>query len=100
MNERPAGVVRVTRIADERRSCENGGLSLETSPIRSKSTFRQFPGSELLPRVRSDGRETLGILFERYSGWVFGVAARVLGNGRDAEGLVRDVFVDVWQEAA
>lgn len=49
--------------------------------------------------VAAGNHHALGILYQRYSGSVFGVAARVLGNGCDAEDLVHDVFVEAWQKA-
>ena len=44
--------------------------------------------------------EALGVLFDRYSGLLLGLATRMLGRLEEAEELVHEVFVEAWRKAA
>ncbi len=49
--------------------------------------------------VRGD-RAALAALYDRHSPVLLAVAARVLGDRREAEDLLHDVFLEVWRHAA
>jgi len=53
---------------------------------------------QLLERVRAHDREAMTDLFDRYSGMVYSVAFRVLGDPGHAEDVMQDVFFKVWRE--
>lgn len=44
-------------------------------------------------------RAALGALYDRYSTVMLAVAARILGERREAEDLVHDVLLEVWRQA-
>ncbi|MDJ0655349.1 MAG: sigma-70 family RNA polymerase sigma factor [Xanthomonadales bacterium] len=43
--------------------------------------------------------QALELLYDRHSGRMLAAAVRLLGNRRDAEDLVHDVFLECWQRA-
>lgn len=43
--------------------------------------------------------EALGRLYDRHAPVMLSVGERVLGNRREAEDLLHDVFVEIWQKA-
>lgn len=51
----------------------------------------------LLARLRAREEAALGELYDRLSPWVLGVAYRILGDGDEADEVLSDVFVQVWQ---
>lgn len=44
--------------------------------------------------------ESLGDLHDRYAGLLLATGVRILGNRREAEDLVHDVLMEVWQKSA
>jgi len=55
--------------------------------------------SELICSVQRGDSGALGALYDRYAREVHRVACRLLEDGRDAEDLVHDVFLQVWSDA-
>jgi RNA polymerase sigma-70 factor (ECF subfamily) len=53
----------------------------------------------LLQHIAEGDRAALGELYDAYAPVVLAVAYRVLGSQREAEDLVHDVFLEVWQRA-
>ena len=49
--------------------------------------------------VKTGDRPALAELYDRYARQMLGVAYRILGNRRDAEDLLHDVFIEAWQRA-
>jgi RNA polymerase sigma-70 factor, ECF subfamily len=54
----------------------------------------------MLRVARSDDRQALSELYDRYGGLVYGAGMRYLGDRTLAEDLVQDVFISVWRNAA
>jgi RNA polymerase sigma-70 factor (ECF subfamily) len=52
--------------------------------------------SVLLRRLKSHDEQALGELYELYAPWVFGLALRILQDEGEAEEVLSDVFVQVW----
>lgn len=52
----------------------------------------------LAQRIRSGDREALGELYDRYASVSLATALRVVANREQAEDLVHDAFVTVWQK--
>jgi RNA polymerase sigma-70 factor (ECF subfamily) len=50
----------------------------------------------LLRRLKSHDEQALGELYELYAPWVFGLALRILQDDGEAEEVLSDVFVQVW----
>ena len=54
----------------------------------------------LLHRVAARDPEALAELYDRLSGVLFSTAVQMLGDPREAEEVIQDVFVQVWTRAA
>lgn len=54
----------------------------------------------LVQRIRHGDTDALGRLYDLSLGRVYGIALRVLGQAEDAEEVVSDVFVQVWESAS
>ncbi len=54
----------------------------------------------LVTAIQSGDRTAFARLYGRYAAWMLAVAYRVLQNRRDAEDLLHDVFIEVWNKAA
>ncbi|OFX20332.1 MAG: hypothetical protein A2V77_17110 [Anaeromyxobacter sp. RBG_16_69_14] len=53
----------------------------------------------LLAGVASGDREALSCLYDRYGGQLLAIGRRILGDRREAEDLLQDVFLEVWRQA-
>ena len=63
-------------------------------------TDRSQPNNDALlaQRIRSGEREALGELYDRYASVALAIALRVVTDREQAEDLVHDTFVAVWQK--
>lgn len=52
----------------------------------------------LIQRIRSGDESAMGDMYDRYSGIVYGVALRVLGNTTAAEDVLQEVFLQLWRK--
>ena len=55
--------------------------------------------TQLLGRIAAGDREAFGALYDLYSKPLFAFALRVLGNAPDAEDVLQEVFVQIWEKA-
>lgn len=53
----------------------------------------------LLPRVARGDADAVDACLERYTGLVWSLARRALRRTADAEDLVQEVFIELWQKA-
>lgn len=51
----------------------------------------------LVSAIRSGDEKAMGELYDRYSGIVYAVALRVLGDAAAAEDVLQDVFMQLWR---
>ncbi len=62
--------------------------------------MNQAVGDEaLIARLAAGDTAALSLLYDRYSGAVYSLAARIVGDRQVAEDLLQEVFVRVWQRA-
>ena len=54
----------------------------------------------LMSAMRSGDESALGVLYDRYSGVVYSVALRVLGDTGAAEDILQDIFIQLWRNPA
>jgi RNA polymerase sigma-70 factor, ECF subfamily len=54
----------------------------------------------LLRQIADRRPEALSELYDRYAPTLLGLARRILGNGADAEEVLQEVFVHVWNRGA
>jgi RNA polymerase sigma-70 factor (ECF subfamily) len=59
-----------------------------------------MPDTELIAQVARGQKLALGLLYDRHAGLLLAVLTRVLGDAHDAEDLLHEVFLEVWQRAA
>jgi len=59
----------------------------------------QWDEQELLRRVHHRDQEALRLLFRLHNGRVFALAYRILGNRHEAEEIVQEVFIRLWDKA-
>ena len=81
---------------------EDAGL---TSPGRTVTvtlvgTADSDEDSGLWQRVVDGDRAALGRLYDRYGGLMLALARRIMGDARESEDLVHDVFLEAWRQAA
>lgn len=55
--------------------------------------------AELFSRIVSGDRDAFGLLYDRYAPILFSFCVRILRDGRDAEDVLQEVFVQVWRDA-
>src|SRR6476646_12219371 len=67
--------------------------------MRVSGTQASDPKDEraLLARIRAGDESAMSELYDRYSGIVYGVALRVLGNTMAAEDVLQEVFLQLWR---
>ena len=56
--------------------------------------------ARLLHRIAAQDREALAEFYDQTSAVLFSTAARILGDAHEAEEVVQDVFVQIWNKAA
>ena len=69
------------------------------SPTRLRTACDEATLVALLGRIRFGDAEALGTLYDLALGRVYGLAMRVLRQPQDAEEVVSDVFLQVWDQA-
>ncbi len=72
----------------------------EPSAEAAAATERAHFDAELLRRMGRSDREAFAQLYDRFSRPLFATALRVLGNATEAEDIVQDVFLALWEKAA
>lgn len=77
-------------------------LSLPLMPVNPVShAASELPTDlELLQAVKQGQVESLGMLYDRYSRLVYGLAFKILGNSEEAEDVTQDVFLTLWRQNA
>ena len=65
--------------------------------VSGTQVSNQTDEAALIARVRDGDQAAMASLYDRYSGIVYGVALRVLGNTSAAEDLVQEVFLQLWR---
>src|SRR2546430_976495 len=55
--------------------------------------------AELVAAVATGDRKALAALYQRFAASLMAVGQRILGDRREAEDLLHDVFLEVWRQA-
>lgn len=63
-------------------------------------TSTEVTDAELLIRTGQGDSESLRQLYQRFGGVLFSTAYRVLNNAKDAEDVVQEAFVQIWDKAS
>ncbi len=80
-----------TRLASSSRRIDMSTETAETD---------QAHDIELLRKIGLGDRDSLSDLYDRYSTVLYSVALRVLNNQTEAEDLLQDVFIQIWEKAS
>lgn len=81
------------------------GKPTDFYPVTLKSTARKDDGSalngerHLIQRLQAGDRQAFDVIFSRYVNQVYRQAVKLTGNKADAEEVVQDVFLTVYQKA-
>ena len=67
--------------------------------LTQSSPHAEDPEPELVQRVQAGDTTAFDALFRQYCGKVFHQAARLLGNAAEAEEIVQEVFLAVYEKA-
>jgi RNA polymerase sigma-70 factor, ECF subfamily len=59
-----------------------------------------MPDTELIAQVARGQKLALGALYDRHAGLLLAVLTRVLRDREEAEDVLHEVFLEVWQHAA
>ncbi len=54
---------------------------------------------ELLRRIGVGDRDAFGVFYDRYSTLMFSVACKILNNSNEAEDVLQETFVQIWEKA-
>ena len=56
--------------------------------------------AQLLRRIAAQDREALAEFYDQVAALLYSTAARILGDAHEAEEVIQDVFVQIWDKAA
>lgn len=54
--------------------------------------------SRLLSAIQSGSQDAMASFFDRYSGLVYSIAMRVLNDSGEAEDVMQEIFIQIWQD--
>ena len=74
-------------------------MSTIASPAPAATYDAALTDTALLQLVAAGDHDSLDELHRRYSGVLLATAFRVLNNSRDAEEVVQEAFVQIWEKA-
>jgi len=55
--------------------------------------------AQLLRRIASGDRDAFGEFYDQYSGLLYAVALRILGDAAEAEDVLQEVFLQIWDKS-
>ena len=55
---------------------------------------------QLLRRIATQDRDALAEFYDQFGAVLFATAVRILGDAQEAEEVMQDVFVQIWEKAA
>ena len=67
--------------------------------MASEHSIDQDLEIELLRRGGDGDRRSFGVLYDRFSAVLFSAALQVLNDQREAEDVLQDVFIQIWDKA-
>ncbi|MCC6724745.1 MAG: sigma-70 family RNA polymerase sigma factor [Saprospiraceae bacterium] len=62
--------------------------------MSSEATEREL---DFVPMLKSGDEQAFALLYDNYSALLFGTILRIVGEQKDAENLLQDCFVKIWQ---
>lgn len=68
-------------------------------PEAANSKLAELDDVQLIQRIADRRQEAATELFDRYGGLMLGVARKIVGTTQDAEEVVQDALLQVWDQA-
>lgn len=59
--------------------------------------LQEISEEDIISALKTRQRDAVGILYDKYSGFLFGLIARIVHSGEIAEDLLQEVFVKIWK---
>lgn len=72
----------------------------DTPPNTGNGSRPQWDDQQLVRAIVERRQEAVGELYDRFSSMLMALAYRVLGNAQDAEEILQETFLQVWNQAA
>lgn len=73
--------------------------SPEERPAETNASTPEYADEAVMRRVQWGDKDALGLLFDRYSRLIFSVGLRILKDTSEAEELIQDVFLYVYEKS-
>ena len=70
------------------------------SPAPEPPEERQRVDAELMRRIAQGDKKAFGDLYDRFSGPLYGTALRIVRDPTEAQDIVHDAFVTLWEKAS
>lgn len=67
-------------------------------PARSATSGSGFPSEEFIESLRQKDRKAFEVLYDKYSGALYGLAMKILKNDNWAEDILQETFVRVYRK--
>lgn len=67
--------------------------------MQAKKPLVSDANQDLIARICMKDKCALETLYENYSGRMLGLAIHIMGNSSNAEDIIHDVFIEVWNKA-
>ena len=58
-----------------------------------------LPDEDLIDLLKAGSSEPIAVLFARYRRLVFGISMKILRDVAEAEDVVQDIFLEIWEKA-
>jgi hypothetical protein len=95
----PDGLVYSVAEKDDRGRVYARGPMSSVSPEPEPPEQREQVDGRLVQRIAQGDQEALAELYQRFSGPLYGTALRVLRDPAEAQDVVHDTFVTLWEKA-
>lgn len=82
------------------RSQSRERMTDSASPTPELPDDRQRIDAELMRRIAQGDKQAFAELYDRFSGPLYGAALRILRDPTEAQDVVHDAFVTLWEKAA
>lgn len=82
-------------VPDRDRLC-NGDFSVKTERVVDESLTADL---DLLRRIAGGNSDALGGFYDLHSGTLFALALRILNDSKEAEDVIQEVFLQLWEKA-
>jgi RNA polymerase sigma-70 factor, ECF subfamily len=76
-----------------------GFCFFQSSESMSEPALNLERDVELLRRIGNGDRSAFGSFYDQYSGLLFSIAVKILNDAKEAEDVLQEVFIQIWNKA-